>query len=75
MSAVSNHGQAKRFDELASKSNNTAVTVVRAGRRQEVSRFDILVGDVVILKIGHSVPADGVFLEGHGRLQVDESSI
>uniref|UniRef100_A0A452XU16 Uncharacterized protein n=1 Tax=Aegilops tauschii subsp. strangulata TaxID=200361 RepID=A0A452XU16_AEGTS len=75
VSAVSSHGQVKRFDELASKSNNTAVTVVRAGRRQEVSRFDILVGDVVILKIGDSVPAYGVFLEGHGRLQVDESSM
>ncbi|VAH21111.1 unnamed protein product [Triticum turgidum subsp. durum] len=74
VSAVSNHSQAKRFDKLASESDNIAVTVVRAGRRQEVSIFDILVGDVVILKIGDSVPADGVFLEGHG-LQVDESSM
>ncbi|KAF7059087.1 hypothetical protein CFC21_066036, partial [Triticum aestivum] len=74
VSAVSNHSQAKRFDKLASESDNIAVTVVRDGRRQEVSIFDILVGDVVILKIGDSVPADGVFLEGHG-LQVDESSM
>ncbi|VAH21115.1 unnamed protein product [Triticum turgidum subsp. durum] len=74
VSAVSNHSQAKRFDKLASESDNIAVTVVRAGRRQEVSIFDILVGDVVILKIGDSVPADGVFLEGHS-LQVDESSM
>ncbi|KAM0891211.1 hypothetical protein ACQ4PT_026531 [Festuca glaucescens] len=74
VSAVSNHGQAKRFDKLASESGNIAVTVVRAARRQEVSIFEVVVGDVVVLKIGDSVPADGVFLEGHG-LQVDESSM
>ncbi|KAJ1295556.1 hypothetical protein BS78_01G233400 [Paspalum vaginatum] len=74
VSAVSNHGQAKRFDRLASESDNVAVTVVRGGRRQEVSIFDVAVGDVVVLKIGDVVPADGVFLQGHA-LQVDESSM
>ncbi|RLN15819.1 hypothetical protein C2845_PM02G12970 [Panicum miliaceum] len=74
VSAVSNHGQAKRFDRLASESDDIAVTVVRGGRRQEVSIFDVVVGDVVVLKIGDVVPADGVFLEGHA-LQVDESSM
>ncbi|CAM0907522.1 unnamed protein product [Alopecurus aequalis] len=74
VSAVSNHSQAKRFDKLASESDNISVTVVRAARRQDISIFDIVVGDVVILKIGDSVPADGVFLQGHG-LQVDESSM
>ncbi|CAM0884514.1 unnamed protein product [Alopecurus aequalis] len=74
VSAVSNHSQAKRFDKLASESDNIAVTVVRGARRQDVSIFEIVVGEVVILKIGDSVPADGVFLEGHG-LQVDESSM
>ncbi|XP_062204909.1 calcium-transporting ATPase 7, plasma membrane-type-like [Phragmites australis] len=74
VSAVSNHGQAKRFDRLASESDDIAVTVVRGARRQEVSIFDLVVGDVVVLKIGDVVPADGVFLEGHA-LQVDESSM
>jgi Ca2+-transporting ATPase len=74
VSAVSNHGQAKRFDKLASQSDDVAVTVVRGGRRQEVSIFDVVVGDVVVLKIGDAVPADGVFLDGHA-LQVDESSM
>ncbi|KAL6883433.1 hypothetical protein ACP4OV_010847 [Aristida adscensionis] len=74
VSAVSNHGQAKRFARLASESDDIAVAVVRGGRRQEVSIFDVVVGDVVVLKIGDAVPADGVFLEGHA-LQVDESSM
>ncbi|OEL13270.1 Calcium-transporting ATPase 12, plasma membrane-type [Dichanthelium oligosanthes] len=72
VSTVSKHGQAKLFARLANEPDDIAVTVVRAGRRQEVSIFDVVVGDVVVLKIGDVVPADGVFLEGHA-LQVDES--
>ncbi|KAG9131989.1 hypothetical protein Leryth_017197 [Lithospermum erythrorhizon] len=48
--------------------------VVRNGRRQPISIFEIVVGDVVCLKIGDQVPADGLFLEGHSLL-VDESSM
>lgn len=74
VSAVSNHGQARRFDRLATESDNIAVNVVRGGRRQEVSIFDVVVGDVVVLTIGDVVPADGVFVQGHA-LQVDDSSM
>ncbi|KAL6641117.1 hypothetical protein ACP70R_019298 [Stipagrostis hirtigluma subsp. patula] len=74
VSAVSNHGQARRFDRLARASDDIPVTVVRGGRRQDVSIFDLVVGDVAVLKIGDVVPADGVLLEGHA-LQVDESSM
>ncbi|KAL5223614.1 hypothetical protein ABZP36_010253 [Zizania latifolia] len=73
VSAVSNHIQAKLSDKLARESDDITVTVVRTVRRQQVSIFDVVVGDVVVLKIGDVVPADGVFLEGHA-LQVDESS-
>ncbi|ESR33292.1 hypothetical protein CICLE_v10007047mg [Citrus x clementina] len=44
------------------------------GRRQQISIFEIVVGDVICLKIGDQVPADGLFLDGHS-LQVDESSM
>ncbi|KAE8767620.1 putative calcium-transporting ATPase 13, plasma membrane-type [Hordeum vulgare] len=74
VTAVIGHTQAKWDDKLAAESANIDVTVVRAARRQEVSILDIVVGDVVILKAGDAVPADGVFLTGHG-LRVDESSI
>ncbi|CAN6293557.1 unnamed protein product [Urochloa humidicola] len=74
VSAVSNHGQAKRFDRLASESDDVTVAVVRGGRRREVSIFEVVVGDVAVLKIGDAVPADGVLLDGHA-LQVDESSL
>ncbi|CAA7407410.1 unnamed protein product [Spirodela intermedia] len=48
--------------------------VVRGGRRIEVSIFDLVVGDVIPLKIGDQVPADGLFISGYS-LAIDESSM
>ncbi|WOL10900.1 hypothetical protein Cni_G19659 [Canna indica] len=74
VSAVSNFCQTERFEQLSAECNNISVTVVRDGHRQDVSIFDIVVGDVVFLKIGDQVPTNGVFLQGHS-LQIDESSM
>lgn len=74
VSAISNYRQNKQFDKLSKVSNNIQIDVMRGGRRQQISIFEILVGDVICLKIGDQVPADGLFLEGHS-LQVDESSM
>ncbi|KAA8548700.1 hypothetical protein F0562_000384 [Nyssa sinensis] len=74
VSAGSNFRQNRQFDKLSKVSNNIPVEVVRGGRRQQISIFEIVVGDVVCLKIGDQIPADGLFLNGHS-LQVDESSM
>ncbi|KAL6343581.1 hypothetical protein AAG906_024946 [Vitis piasezkii] len=74
VSAVSNFRQNRQFEKLSKVSNNIKVDVFRNGRRQQISIFEIVVGDVVSLKIGDQVPADGLFLDGHS-LQVDESSM
>ncbi|KAI4345701.1 hypothetical protein L6164_012801 [Bauhinia variegata] len=50
------------------------VEVVRNGQQQQVSISEIVVGDVVCLRSGSQVPADGVLLEGH-LLKADESSL
>ncbi|XP_039155490.1 putative calcium-transporting ATPase 13, plasma membrane-type [Eucalyptus grandis] len=74
VSAGSNYRQNRQFEKLSQVSDNILIDVIRKGRRQQVSIFDIVVGDVVHLKIGDQVPADGLFLDGHS-LQVDESSM
>ncbi|XP_021819005.1 putative calcium-transporting ATPase 13, plasma membrane-type [Prunus avium] len=74
VSAVSNYRQNRQFDKLSKVSDNVQIEAVRGGRRQQISIFDIVVGDVICLKIGDQVPADGLFLDGHS-LQVDESSM
>ncbi|GKV43756.1 hypothetical protein SLEP1_g51008 [Rubroshorea leprosula] len=74
VSAISNYRQNREFDKLSRVSNNIQIDVIRGGRRQQISIFDIVVGDIVCLKIGDQVPADGLFLDGHS-LQTDESSM
>ncbi|XP_061991781.1 putative calcium-transporting ATPase 13, plasma membrane-type [Rosa rugosa] len=74
ISAFSDYRQNKQFEKLSKASDDIPIDVVRGGRRQKVSIFEIVVGDVVFLKIGDQVPADGLFLYGHS-LRVDESSM
>ncbi|CAL5347261.1 unnamed protein product [Camellia sinensis] len=74
VSGGSNFKQNKQFDKLSEASDNVQVDVVRGGRRQQVSVFQIVVGDVVFLKIGDRVPADGLFIDGQS-FEVDESSM
>ncbi|KDP21394.1 hypothetical protein JCGZ_21865 [Jatropha curcas] len=74
VSALSNFRQETQFDKLSKISSNIKIEVLRNGHRQQISIFDIVVGDVVYLKIGDQIAADGLFLEGHS-LQVDESSM
>ncbi|KAK9930939.1 hypothetical protein M0R45_018241 [Rubus argutus] len=74
VSAISNYRQSRQFDKLSKVSNNLQIEAVRNGRRQQISIFEIVVGDVICLKIGDQVPADGLLLDGHS-LSVDESSM
>ncbi|KAK6161456.1 hypothetical protein DH2020_004837 [Rehmannia glutinosa] len=74
VSAISDFRLNKKFDKLSKVSSNILVEVVRNGRRQQISIFEIVVGDIICLKIGDQVPGDGLFIAGHS-LQVDESSL
>ncbi|GAY44634.1 hypothetical protein CUMW_083410 [Citrus unshiu] len=74
VSAVSNFKQSRQFQALANESSDIRVEVVRDGRRRGLSIFDVVVGEVVCLKTGDQIPADGLFLNGHS-LKVDESSM
>lgn len=65
---------AKKFDVLTAMEDDEAVKVVRNGNVVEVSKRDVVVGDVVALNVGDEVPADGKLLEST-NMQVDESSL
>ncbi|KAK6152216.1 hypothetical protein DH2020_014851 [Rehmannia glutinosa] len=72
--AVSDYKQSLQFQNLNEEKQNIQMEVVRSGRRIQVSIFEIVVGDVVPLKIGDQVPADGLVISGHS-LSIDESSM
>ncbi|RYQ87117.1 hypothetical protein Ahy_B09g094592 [Arachis hypogaea] len=74
VTAVSDYRQSLQFKNLNAEKQNIQLEVMRGGRTVKLSIFDIVVGDVVPLKIGDQVPADGVLITGHS-LAVDESSM
>jgi len=49
-------------------------TVIRGGREVEIPARDLVPGDVVIIKTGDRIPADGRLLEAV-NLKVEEASL
>uniref|UniRef100_A0A0A0K7J1 Calcium-transporting ATPase n=1 Tax=Cucumis sativus TaxID=3659 RepID=A0A0A0K7J1_CUCSA len=74
VTAVSDYRQSLQFQNLNEEKQNIQVEILRDGRTLKVSIFDLVVGDVVPLKIGDQIPADGILITGHS-LAIDESSM
>ncbi|XP_015696709.1 calcium-transporting ATPase 5, plasma membrane-type-like isoform X2 [Oryza brachyantha] len=74
VTATSDYRQSLQFDHLNEEKQNIQVEIIRGGKRIGTSIFSLVVGDVVPLKIGDQVPADGVLISGHS-LAIDESSM
>ncbi|MCH85466.1 calcium-transporting ATPase plasma membrane-type-like, partial [Trifolium medium] len=71
---VSDYRQSLQFQNLNAEKQNIQLEAIRGGRTIKISIFEIVVGDVLPLKIGDQVPADGVLITGHS-LAIDESSM
>ncbi|KAH7306631.1 hypothetical protein KP509_22G023000 [Ceratopteris richardii] len=74
VTSVSDYKQSLQFTALNEEKKNIQVEVIRGGRRKEISIFHIVVGDIVLVKIGDQVPADGLLIDGH-CLYVNQSSL
>ncbi|KAL3569085.1 hypothetical protein D5086_028975 [Populus alba] len=74
VTAISDYNQSLQFRDLDREKKKISVQVIRDGRRQEISIYDLVVGDVVQLSIGDIVPADGIYISGYS-LVIDESSL
>jgi len=63
----------KKYIELSGKIKEETVPVIRGklGATQSISVWDVVVGDVVLLETGASVPADCLIIEAQD-LQIDE---
>ncbi|KFY30502.1 hypothetical protein V493_01865 [Pseudogymnoascus sp. VKM F-4281 (FW-2241)] len=71
--SVNDYQKERQFAKLNEKKQDRYVKVIRSGKSREISVFDILVGDVVLLEPGDIVPVDGIFIDGH-NVKCDESS-
>ncbi|EOY26435.1 Autoinhibited Ca(2+)-ATPase 9 isoform 4 [Theobroma cacao] len=74
VTATSDYRQSLQFQNLSEEKRNIQIEVMRGGRTVKISIYDVVVGDVVPLKIGDQVPADGILITGHS-LAIDESSM
>ena len=43
-------------------------TLLRAGQEVEIPAEQIAVGDILVVRAGQSIPADGIIVEGHGAI-------
>ncbi len=64
----------RKFDVLNQVNDDTLVKVIRNGNVSEISRKEVVVGDIVLLETGEEVPADGELLETVA-MQMDESCL
>jgi Ca2+-transporting ATPase len=72
--ALNDFQKERQFVKLNKKKEERFVKVIRSGKSQEVSVYDVLVGDVMHLEPGDLVPVDGIFIDGH-NVKFDESSV
>ena len=71
--ALNDFQKERQFVKLNRKKEERFVKAVRSGKSQEISVYDVLVGDVLFLEPGDIIPVDGIFIDGH-NVRCDESS-
>lgn len=73
VSTLSERGSEKAFEKLKKQSSGGTCLVVRNGKECKLSISDIVVGDIIILGAGESVPCDGRIVSG--EITVDQSAV
>ena len=64
----------RRFKRLNKVNDDIPVKVLRSGAMCSIPRRDVVVGDIVVMESGETVPADGELIESVS-LKVDESTL
>ncbi|KAJ3009739.1 UNVERIFIED_CONTAM: Calcium-transporting ATPase 10, plasma membrane-type [Siphonaria sp. JEL0065] len=74
VTAGNDYSKDKKFKKLLMMQSDKKVKVIRGGKKDEISSWDVLVGDIVEVSTGDEIPADGLFVSGN-RLVIDESPL
>ena len=70
VSTASEYGSERAFAKLSGAAGGGDVTVVREGRRLSLPAGEIVVGDLLLLRVGERIPADCVLLSGEVTLDL-----
>lgn len=74
VTACNDYQKETQFRQLSAANDDVDVLCVRDGKMVQINVKDIVVGDVITLETGESVPCDGVLITSDG-LAVDESAL
>ncbi|KNC86551.1 hypothetical protein SARC_01324 [Sphaeroforma arctica JP610] len=64
----------KQFRELNNVKGDEKANMLRSGNACQISKFDIVVGDIICLEQGAEVVADGIITDAHSLL-INKSSL
>ena len=70
VSTASEYGSERAFAKLSREAGGRTVAVVREGRRIVLPSEEIVVGDLLLLRVGERIPADCVLLSGEVTLDL-----
>lgn len=71
--ALNDYQRERQFRRLSARAEDRQVRILCRGQPEQISIFDLSVGDVLLFEPGEVIPADGILLEGF-NVQCDESS-
>lgn len=67
------YGSEEAFNRLEEEASKKKCNVLRNGKLETINVIEVVVGDVVLISSGNSIPADGYIIEG--KITVNEASI
>ncbi|KAL8783994.1 MAG: hypothetical protein Q9213_004245 [Squamulea squamosa] len=73
VTGLNDYRREKQFSALNARKDDRQVKAIRSGKSVMISVYDVMVGDILHLESGDSIPADGILVGGHG-IRCDESS-
>ncbi|KAF0690553.1 Aste57867_18069 [Aphanomyces stellatus] len=74
VTAINDYQKEKQFAALNAVKEDEKIKVIRDGAPCEVSKFHLLVGDVVRVDLGDILPADGLIFD-ESEIKIDESTL
>jgi len=75
VTAFNDHSKEAKFRKMDKQNNVRDCFVLRNGELEQCKNIDIVVGDIVLLKMGNEIPCDGIYVSGTDDLKVDESQL
>lgn len=74
VTAGNDYSKDKKFKKLLLLQSDKKSKLLRDGKVDQTSSWEIVVGDIIELQPGDEVPADGLYVSGN-RLSIDESPL